>query len=91
MAGNDWKRTASLLTNDWFSNIGAPGGNMTVSHTPSSAAERKRPERLDIARGLYRALVAQDPERVITLCDGGGRVVARHDLRPEQDAPEIGS
>jgi hypothetical protein len=64
---------------------------MTVSHTPSSAAERKRADRLEIARRLYQALVAQDPDRVITLCDGGGRVVARHDPRPEQDAPEIAS
>lgn len=62
---------------------------MTVSHTSSSAAERKRTERLDIARRLYRALVTQDPDRMISLCDGGGRVVARHDTRPEQDAPEI--
>jgi predicted helicase len=61
---------------------------MNVFKTPRSArAERKRAERLDIARRLYQALAAQDPDRVITLCDGGGRVVARHDPRPEQDAP----
>ena len=60
---------------------------MTVSQTPSSAAER----RLAIARRLYRALVAQDPDRLITLCDASGKVVARHDPRPEQDAPEIAS
>jgi hypothetical protein len=34
----------------------------------------------EIARRLYDALVAQDP----ILCDSNGRVVARHDLRPEQ-------
>ena len=63
---------------------------MNVFKTPRSArAERKRAERLDIARRLYQALAAQDPDRVITLCDGSGRVVARHDPRPEQDAPEI--
>jgi hypothetical protein len=62
---------------------------MTVSHTPPSALERKRADRLDIARRLYQALVAQDPDQVITLCDG--RVVARHDPRPELDAPEIAS
>ena len=55
---------------------------MTASHTPSSATERKRAERLDIARRLYQALVAQNPDRVITLCDSGGRVAARHDPRP---------
>jgi hypothetical protein len=55
---------------------------MNVFKTPRSArAERKRAERLDIARRLYQALAAQDPDRVITLCDGGGRVVARHDSR----------
>ena len=63
---------------------------MNVFKTPRSArAERKRAEQLDIACRLYQALAAQDPDRVITLCDGGGRVVARHDPRPEQDAPEI--
>ena len=41
-------------------------------------------ERLEIARRLYNALVAQDPNRVIILCDSNGRVGARHDLRLEQ-------
>jgi hypothetical protein len=41
-------------------------------------------ERLEIARRLYNALVAQDPNRVINLCTSNGRVVARHDLQPEQ-------
>ena len=60
---------------------------MTASQTPSSVAER----RLDIARRLYQALVAQDPNRSITLCDERGRLIARHDPRPEQGAPEIAS
>ena len=60
---------------------------MTVSQTPHSAAER----RLAIARRLYQALVAQNPDRAITLCDGGGGVVARHDPLPEQRDPEIAS
>ena len=60
---------------------------MTVSQTPNSTAER----RLAIARRLYQALVAQDPHKAITLCDGGGGVVARHDPRPEQRDPEIAS
>ena len=38
----------------------------------------------DIAHRLYQALIAHDPNRVITLCDGEGRVVAHHDARPEQ-------
>ena len=58
---------------------------MTISQTPISVAER----RLTIARRLYQALVGQDPDRAITLCDSSGRVVTRHDPRPEQDAPEI--
>jgi hypothetical protein len=58
-----------------------------MTETPSSVAER----RLAIARRLYQALAAQDPDRILTLRDGGGRVAARHDPRPEQDAPEIAS
>ena len=50
---------------------------MIVSHTPGSALERKRAARLDIARRLDQALVTQDPDRVITRCDSGGRMVAR--------------
>jgi hypothetical protein len=50
----------------------------------SSAGRKRKPaERLDIACRLYQALAAQDPDRVITLRDGSGRVVARHDPRPE--------
>jgi hypothetical protein len=30
-----------------------------------------------------QALIAQDPDRVIILMDGGGRMVARHGLQPE--------
>jgi hypothetical protein len=42
-----------------------------------------------VARRLYEALVAQDPDGVIILHDDRGRVVARHDSRPEEDVPEI--
>jgi hypothetical protein len=58
---------------------------MNVSKTSSSV----RAQRLEIARRLYQALVAQDPDRVIILSDGTGKVVARHDLQPEP--PEIAS
>jgi glycosyltransferase involved in cell wall biosynthesis len=72
--------------------FGAVGrANMIISQTPNSAEERKRVARLEVARRLYQALVAQDPDRLITLRDGGGRVVARHDPRPEQGDPEIAS
>jgi hypothetical protein len=64
---------------------------MIISQTPNSAEERKRVARLEVARRLYQALVAQDPDRLITLRDGGGGVVARHDPRPEQGDPEIAS
>ena len=65
--------------------------NMIISQTPNSGEERKRVPRLEVARRLYRALVAQNPDQLITLRDGGGRVVARHDPRPEQDDPKIAS
>jgi hypothetical protein len=64
---------------------------MIIPQTPSSAEECKRVGRLEVARRLYQALVDQDPDRLITLRDGGGRVVARHDLQPEQDEPEVAS
>ena len=64
---------------------------MTASDTPNSAAKQKRAERLDVARTVYQALVAQDADRVITLCDARGKLIARHDPRPEESAPEIGS
>ena len=64
---------------------------MIFPQTPKSAEERKRVARLEVARRLYRALAVQDPDRLITLRDGGGRVVARHDPRPEQGDSEIAS
>jgi hypothetical protein len=36
-----------------------------------------RDDRLDIARRLYRAMCAQHPDRLITLCDGGGRILEK--------------
>jgi hypothetical protein len=50
---------------------------MIIPQTPNSAEERKRVPRLE--------------NRLITLRDGGGRVVALHDPRPEQDDLEIAS
>jgi hypothetical protein len=55
---------------------------MLIPQTPNSAEERKRVARLE---------VVQDPNRLITLRDDGGRVVARHDPQSEQDEPEIAS
>jgi hypothetical protein len=61
-----------------------------TSKTPGSVrADRERAKRLEIARRLFKAFVAQDPERVIILRDGSGRMVARHDLGLEH--PEIAS
>jgi hypothetical protein len=65
---------------------GAAGRKM-MHASKASASE----ERLEIARKLYRALVAQDPNRVIILCDSTGKVLARHDLRVEQSDPEVAS
>jgi hypothetical protein len=70
---------------------GARGGaNMIIPQTPNLAEKRKR-VRFKVARRVYQALVAQDPDRLITLRDDDGRVVARHDPRPEEDDPEIAS
>jgi hypothetical protein len=49
------------------------------THT-SDANER----RLKIARTVYDALVAQNPDRQITLCDGSGRLLARNERRPNE-------
>jgi hypothetical protein len=57
---------------------------MSISYTRDIDAERRRAERLDIAHRLYQALIAQNPNRAITLCDREGRAVARHyPTRPE--------
>ena len=48
-------------------------------------------KRLDIARRVYQALVAQDPDRLIMLCDAGGCVLARNVRRPKEDAVEKAS
>jgi hypothetical protein len=72
---------------------------MTISQTPSSVAasdprlstEVRKRRRHKVAGRLYEALLAQDPNRAITLCDAEGKVVAHHDPLPEHDAPEIAS
>jgi hypothetical protein len=61
---------------------------MIASETPEG---RGRARREKVARRLYEALVAQDPDRMITLRDGSGKIVARHDLRAEQGDQEIPS
>jgi hypothetical protein len=70
------KLSASLLLKS--TRTQPPKGNMIKS--PKTTAER----RLDIARRLHQALVAQNPDRAITLCDGDGRVLIFHDPRPER-------
>jgi hypothetical protein len=62
--------------------IGAARRQHACFSNTSSVAER----RLEIARTLYQALVAQDPDRVIT---GGGGVVAQHDPPPEQSSDTL--
>jgi hypothetical protein len=84
------ERAIPLVTNGWRSDgrtSEALGRNMTASETRKSTAEQK----LDIARQVYRALAAQDADRVITLCDIQGKLIARHHLRPEKDDPKIAS
>jgi hypothetical protein len=73
---------------------------MNVFHTPNSSAARKLADRLKIASRLYKALVAQNADRVIIFCDVGGRVVARNEPQhrsrgdrygdlPIHDAPSL--
>jgi hypothetical protein len=57
-------------------------------HTLGCDDDRKR---LDIARRVYKALVAQDPDRLIMLCDGRGHVLARNERRPKENAAEKAS
>jgi hypothetical protein len=52
------------------------------THTFDIDADDKR---LDIARELFKALVAQYPDWVITLCDGSGRMLAHSERRPEAE------
>ena len=77
-----------VLRTAWPLRAQQRGSNMTTSEI-SNAEERKRARRHKVARRLYEALVAQNPNRGITLCDESGKVVARHDPVPEHDAPEI--
>jgi hypothetical protein len=56
-----------------------------------ASADRKFAERLEIARRLYQALVAQDPARLIVLSDAHGKVVARHDPQREESDPGLAS
>jgi hypothetical protein len=65
------------------------GANMVIRQTQRSAEARNRVARLEVARRVYQALIAQDPERLITLRDAGGRAVARHDPRPEEGDQKI--
>jgi hypothetical protein len=58
------------------------------THTFDIDADRKR---LDIARRVYKALVAQDPDRLIVLCDANGRALARNEQRSNEDAVEKAS
>jgi hypothetical protein len=58
------------------------------THTLGSDDDQKR---LDIARRLYQALVAQNPDRLITLCDASGRVLAQSERRPKEDAAQKAS
>jgi len=53
-------------------------GQMTHNpETGESAGLKREPrdDRLDIARRIYRAMCAQYPDRLITLCDEDGRVL----------------
>jgi hypothetical protein len=57
---------------------------MTVCEAPNSLAER----RLAIARRLYGALVAHQSDRVFTLRDGQGQVLASNASTRDQNVVE---
>jgi hypothetical protein len=63
--------------------IGSDG--MTKFDVPDETGESTKHDlldrRLDIARRLHRAMCAQHPDRLITLCDGDGRILATSRLR----------
>ena len=63
-------------------------GARTEMDTDASTPKQKR---LDIALRLYWALVAQNSDRQVTLCNGSGRVLARNERRPRDDAAEKAS
>jgi hypothetical protein len=52
-----------------------------TSKISRSIAERRRV----IARRIFQTLVAQDPDRAVTLCDGNGGLVAQHDPLPTDE------
>ena len=64
------------------------GVSRMSTHTSGIDANHKR---LDVARTLYKALVAQDPDRQITLCDGSGRMLVRSERRRNEDTDEKAS
>jgi hypothetical protein len=63
----------------------------TLEIADVASAEQERAEQLEVARRLYRALAAQDANRLIILSDAYGKVVARHDLQPEPSDPSLAS
>jgi len=67
-----------------------PQGAVGRMSTQTSGIDVDR-KRLDIARRVYKALVAQDPDRLIMLCDAGGCVLASNERRPKEDAVEKAS
>jgi hypothetical protein len=46
-------------------------------YAPGVEPECEREDSLKVARTLYNALVAKHPDRLITLCDVHGQVLAR--------------
>ncbi|HXX52059.1 MAG TPA: hypothetical protein VEI98_12350 [Xanthobacteraceae bacterium] len=59
-----------------------------TSENTASKCER-RDDRLNMARRLYQAMCAHYPDRAITLCDGGGRVLEK--ASPARSPHLIGS
>jgi hypothetical protein len=80
---NKLKSLSAIILGASVSKIGSTGAaGMAIRQTPNSAEEQKRGLRL--LAGSTKVLIAQDPDRLITLRDGSGRVLAQHD-------PAVGS
>ena len=62
-----------------------PGGGCQQDERPYIRSHDKR---LKIARTVYKALSAQNPDRQITLCDRSGRMLARSERPSDEDVTE---
>jgi hypothetical protein len=86
---------ASVLKEIFRSKPALKGKHMTKFDVPNETGESTEYElsdrQLDIARRLHRAMCAQYPDRLITLCDEDGHVLAtsRRPVQLKRDDPPV--